>query len=94
MAVLIDDTLHVEDLFVKPGYRRQRLGSYLVDYITEFAKGLSAELCYWIPWGDHNRNRLIPFQKLMKQKEMVFQPSGVRWAAFKCVHDKNAIRQF
>lgn len=83
-SVLINDTLEIEDLFVKPNLRGQGFGRYLIEYAANLAESNSAKLACWVPWGDHQREGLQPFLKLLKHKSMSIEPSGVRWAAFRC----------
>lgn len=71
----------VEELFVRPEYRRCGHGRKLAETIQQSAPKSHA-LRFWVPWGDHceaNRPRLLNWAKSVGLR---LHPSEVRWAAF------------
>jgi GNAT superfamily N-acetyltransferase len=80
-AVLRKSVLDVEEVFVRPHYRRHGFGTALVQELRKVLPD-STLIRFWIPWGDHceiNAPQLIAWSRKLGLR---LEPSGVRWAAF------------
>jgi len=72
---------NVEELFVRPDYRRRGYGTALVNEIRRAAPS-TLPVRYWIPWGDHCEANTSPLLGWVKKNQLKVEPSGVRWAAY------------
>jgi GNAT superfamily N-acetyltransferase len=81
-AVRRDGNLDVEELFVRPGFRRRGYAGRLVDSLKELANGLGKPLRVWIPFvdcGEANREGLT---KVIQRLGLSVCRSGVSWAGY------------
>ncbi|QDV73802.1 GNAT family N-acetyltransferase [Botrimarina mediterranea] len=73
--------IDVEELFVRPDYRRRGLATQLVQEIRDGApEGLPIR--FWIPWGDHSEHNSAALVNWARRSNITLSPSGTRWAAF------------
>lgn len=77
------ESIDVEELFIRPEYRRKGLGSELVRRILELQKNRSAPIRFWVPWGDHTDHNATALLRWAKKTGLRLEPSGVRWAAYR-----------
>jgi GNAT superfamily N-acetyltransferase len=73
----------VEELFIRPEYRRRGLGAELVRRILKLAEKDSVSIRFWIPWGDHTDHNATALLQWANKTGLRLQPSGVRWAAYR-----------
>ena len=88
LAVQREGVLDVEDLYVASPYRRRGFGSRLGHDVLSLAKSIGVPIQFWIPWGDHEEGNAAALKGLTKNLGLKVEPSGVRWAPFKCVMDE------
>lgn len=81
--VIQRESIEVEELFVRPEYRRKGLGSKLVREILDLQKKLSTSIRFWVPWGDHTDHNAPALLRWAKKAGLRLEPSGVRWAAYR-----------
>src|SRR4029453_6843130 len=75
--------IDVEDLFIRPEYRRQGLGSELVLQILKLKGKLSVPIRFWVPWGDHTDHNAPALLQWARKAGLRIERSGVRWAAYR-----------
>jgi GNAT superfamily N-acetyltransferase len=76
-------SIDVEELFIRPEYRRQGLGAELVRWILDLREKISVPIRFWIPWGDHTDHNATALVQWAKKAGLKLEPSGVRWAAYR-----------
>lgn len=74
-------SLDVEELFVRPEYRRQGYGQSLVDEIKRVT-GDNVPVRFWVPWGDHCEHNASSLICWAKRAGLKLEQSGVRWSAY------------
>jgi len=77
------ESIDVEELFIRPEYRRKGLGTQLVREILELQKNRPAPIRFWVPWGDHTDHNATALLRWAKKTGIRLEPSGVRWAAYR-----------
>lgn len=79
--VIRGSAFDVEELFVRPDFRRKGHGTELVKQIKA-AVPLSTPLRFWVPWGDHCEHNAASIIGWARKVGLNLAPSGKRWAAF------------
>ena len=72
--------LEVEELFVRPTYRRQGYGKRLICYLGEKAAELDTKLKVWISYADTEESNIDAVQKLIRPAGLCIAQSDQRWA--------------
>lgn len=80
-AIERDDWLDVEELFVKPAFRRQGYGSRLLVMIAELKGLLQRPVRFWMPHSDWSPANREVAARFFARIGLTTQPSGVRWAS-------------
>jgi GNAT superfamily N-acetyltransferase len=73
--------LDIEDLFVRPQYRRQGIGYQLIEMLLELAQQLNRPLRLWVPFADWNESSITVVEKIAEKLGLRMVDPGVRWAA-------------
>jgi GNAT superfamily N-acetyltransferase len=71
-------TFEVEELFVKPDFRRKGYGKALVRQLGELAD--EGNIKVWVSYADSSPANLVVIEKLVMQLSIHLQPSPERWA--------------
>ena len=88
-VVLRNDHLEIEELFVRPSFRRRGFGGQLVASVLELSKTLSAPLRAWVPFVDCTETNLAALARTIIKLGMNIRPSGVTWAAYLAMPNKD-----
>src|SRR5260370_32469779 len=81
-AVEREGYLDVEELFVRPTYRRSGVSRSLVQELRRDAEAARLPLRAWIPQVDARRENLPAAKAVLKRLELVLAPSSFAWARF------------
>jgi len=81
IAIEREDSLDLEELFVRPGWRRQGCGSLLATEFAQLAADLDKRLRAWVPHPDGVKGNEEALNKILLRMGLVRRPSPVRWAA-------------
>ena len=79
-----DEHLDVEEFFVRPEYRGQRIGSQLMCRLLGDCNGAELPLRFWIPYVDCNSpsRNILAMNHLLTKNGFVARVSGVNWAQY------------
>jgi GNAT superfamily N-acetyltransferase len=86
-----DGALEIEDLYVRPEFRRKGYGRVLAGKVAELAKIKGQALRLWVPFADcrqenpSNHPALIAIARLLG---LQFQPCPVIWAAYFATNER------
>lgn len=80
-AVEREALVEIEELFVRPSFRKRGYGRQLIRRMEEIADEHSADLKMWVPFPDASLANLQAVQKLITLVGLSLEPSCVRWAA-------------
>jgi GNAT superfamily N-acetyltransferase len=86
-----DGGLEVEELYVRPEFRRQGLGRTLASRVRELAQARSLPLRVWIPFADSRQespDTAETLPALARRLGVQFQPCPVPWAAYAATSDQ------
>lgn len=72
----------VEELFVRPDYRRQGYGLRLAMQIRRLADKANLQLRHWIPWGDHEPRNIPGLLAWARKAELRIVRCRFPWAAY------------
>jgi hypothetical protein len=75
-------SLEIEELFVRPQYRRAGHGKKLFNKINRMATDRGLSLRMWISFADTAPENLAIIERVVKPAGLSIQASGVRWARF------------
>jgi GNAT superfamily N-acetyltransferase len=82
-AVARNGYLDVEELFVRPEWRRRGHGAQLIRVMQGRAAMLDLPLRFWVPHADGVGSNTLPtFCRLMRQIDLRIDESEVEWASF------------
>jgi GNAT superfamily N-acetyltransferase len=70
----------IEELFVRPAYRRAGWGKKMFETIGRMAKDCGVPLKMWISFADTAPENLKHIEKIVSPSGLSIQASGVRWA--------------
>jgi hypothetical protein len=73
--------LDIEDLFVRPAYRRQGVATELVDRILALALGRTLPLRAWVPFADWSESNLPAVRKVLEKLGLGLFQTHEKWAA-------------
>ena len=76
-----ESSLDVEELFVRPDFRRKGYGTELVVQIKRLAK-TGVPLRFWVPWGDHCEHNAASILAWARKAGLRLELSKVRWSAY------------
>jgi len=93
-AVLRDGYLDVEELFVKPQYRRHGYGRQLAENVRQLSWHVGRSVRLWVPFADYEPNNFPALARIAETLGVELAESGVRWAALKGMASENASRLF
>jgi len=82
LAVVRDDFLDIEDLFVKPMHRGRGHGRTLAASMSELAQGFGRPFRLWIPFADIEQTNRGPLKAIVRLLGLGIARSGVRWAPY------------
>src|SRR5262245_16962734 len=74
--------LDVEELFVRPQFRRQGYGSRLMLSLQELAHVARCPLRFWVPFADCAPGNLAIFERMLQQVGHSLHQTKIRWAAY------------
>jgi GNAT superfamily N-acetyltransferase len=80
-----DGALEIEDLYVRPEFRRRGYGRALVEKVTELAQAKGQALRLWVPFADCRQEDPANYLALVAIARLLglqFQPCPVIWAAY------------
>jgi GNAT superfamily N-acetyltransferase len=80
-AVMRGSFLDVEEIFVRPKWRRSGYASQLTSKLKLLANQLDRKLRAWIPHSDYGRENIPAVRAILKQLNLGVIRSSVRWAA-------------
>lgn len=80
-AVERDCWIDVEELFVRPAYRRQGYGHNLLTMIGELGEKLQFPVRFWLSHFDCLPAKITNAASLLSRVGLSIQASGVRWAS-------------
>lgn len=84
-AVCRDGFLDVEELFVRPAFRRAGYGSRLARMLNELAGYLGLPLRLWVSYADWKEDNKIGLEKIIRRLSLRLVSSNVRWAAMESI---------
>jgi len=89
-----DGWLEVEELFVRPTFRRKGYRKGVLRSLKELADGLDCGLKIWISHADTAASNIAVIKKLIKPLGLSINASGQRWAPLLASHsDKRDTEQ-
>jgi GNAT superfamily N-acetyltransferase len=80
-----DGALEVEEIYVRPEYRRRGHGRWLADRVTQLAREKGMPLRLWVSFADCKSESEANYPALVATARRLgvrFQPSTVLWAAY------------
>jgi GNAT superfamily N-acetyltransferase len=80
-AIERQGALEVEELFVRPQFRRKTYGKRLMQSVIDLASGLSLPLKIWVSFADMEPANLRVIEGLIQPHGLSLSASGERWAA-------------
>lgn len=80
-AIERETSLNLEELFVRPNWRRRRYGTLLAAEFTQLGTRLGKRLRAWVPHPDGVKGNEEALNKILHQLGLSRRPSPVRWAA-------------
>ena len=81
-ACLRDEFLDIEELFVRPQYRRRGIGDQLVEMLKQTARKLRKPMRAWVPFVDCYQSNRDNLSAILKKLELSPRKSGVPWAGY------------
>ena len=81
-AVVRDGVLEVDELYVRPQFRRRGFGAQLVGMLQCLAAEKQASIKLWIPFPDAELANREALASIVKRLNLGIHRSGVRWAAY------------
>ncbi len=93
-AVHRDGFLDIEELFVRPDYRRRGFGTRLVEMIQGIARLHSLPLRAWVPFADAGSENRHALAAITRKLDLGIHRSGVRWAAYKATQEEPRVISF
>jgi GNAT superfamily N-acetyltransferase len=82
-AVQKQRAFDIEELFIRPDYRRRGLGAQIGKRILDLNDKMPLPIRFWIPWGDHTERNALNLLRWAQKLRLRLEPSGVRWAAYR-----------
>jgi GNAT superfamily N-acetyltransferase len=79
-AVEYDTRVEIEELFVRPQFRRRGFGTRLLRLMRQYATHYKREFRLWISYADVAPDNLSVVETMVKRLGLVVEESGVRWA--------------
>ena len=80
-AIEHETSIDLEELFVRPNWRRCGYGSHLATEFSQLGARLGKKLLAWIPHPDGVKENKIALKKILHRLGLSYGPSPVRWAA-------------
>lgn len=80
-AIERSNSLDLEELFVRPNWRRHGYGSQIAIEFSQIGNHLGKQLRAWIPHPDGVSQNKAALNKIMHKLGLSLKPSPVRWAA-------------
>jgi GNAT superfamily N-acetyltransferase len=78
-AVQKERSLDIEELFVRPQYRRQRHGTRLLRMLRKLSADTGLALRFIVPFADCDAENLSRVERLLSKESYFLVESGVRW---------------
>jgi hypothetical protein len=82
-ALEYDGYLNVEELFVRPTYRRSGYFNHLFGHFQGLSNFLSVPLRFWVSHTDAKKNNIAILRHIANKHSFIISNSSVRWASFK-----------
>lgn len=89
-AIQGPDYLAVEELYVRPQFRRRGYGARLLVTLKELSHQTGLSLWFYIPFADSKRENLGVAERLLAKESYYLFPSGVRWCPLIALHPVSA----
>jgi esterase/lipase superfamily enzyme/GNAT superfamily N-acetyltransferase len=89
-----DGALEIEEIYVRPEFRRQRYAARLCDMVRELASAHGQPLRLWVPFADSRRESPGNYPALIalaKRLGLQYQPCPARWAAYFATNERPGI---
>lgn len=74
-------SLDIEELFVRPNWRRKGYGSLLTTGFVQMGADLGKKLQAWVPHSDCGTRNEVALNKILRLLGLSREPSPVRWAS-------------
>lgn len=87
-AVHRGEHLDIEELYVKPAYRRRGYGIRLAEMVRKVSQARDLPLRSWIPYADYAETNRPALAIIMLKLGLNLRRSGVRWAAYRAAPSK------
>src|SRR5205823_7075205 len=84
-AVQTQDFLDVEELYVRPQYRRQGYGTRLLQSLKKLSTQAHLPLRFFIPFADCKPENLLVAEQLLAKEGYFFLECGTRWCPLMAV---------
>jgi GNAT superfamily N-acetyltransferase len=81
-AVLRDGFLDIEELFVRPAYRRRGYGRRLAKLVLQTSQSLQRPIRLWVSYADCGEENRASLDGLLEELGLSLWNSPVRWAAY------------
>jgi hypothetical protein len=75
-----NNILEVEEIFIKPEYRKKNYGTKLLNHVKKISNELNLPIKIWIPHSDSNNN--ITNQKIAEFFNLTIKQSSECWASY------------
>jgi GNAT superfamily N-acetyltransferase len=85
-AVQGPEYLEVEELYVRPQYRRQGYGTRLLQSLKRLSTEAALPLRFFIPFADSKPENLAVVERLLSKERYYLFPSGLRWSPLVALH--------
>ena len=93
IAVHRDGFLDLEELFVRPAYRKQGYGRKLCSMVAELAFSLERPLRIWVPFSDWNQQDFVGVKAIADILRVKLYWSNVSWSPVIGIADEDEIRK-
>jgi len=85
-----DSRVEIEELFVRPQFRRSGFGTRLLGLMHQYATHHKHEFRIWISYADIVPHNLSVIETMVRRLGLRVEESGVRWAPFVAKHGEDA----
>jgi GNAT superfamily N-acetyltransferase len=89
-ALQADDHLAVEELYIRPQFRRQGYGTKLLQSLLELSNKLELPLQFFIPFADLDQDNLCIVERLLSKGGYYLSQSDLHWCSCTASSDAKA----